>query len=127
MVAEQLFGREVQVSALGFGGAPIGNLYEKVTEEEAHSALETALAQGVRYFDTAPFYGHGLSEERMGRALGGHPRDSYVLSTKVGRLVSREPRGMRAVGDQFVVEGTCAVFDYSRDGVQRSFEASLER
>jgi D-threo-aldose 1-dehydrogenase len=127
MAAEQLIGRGVRVSALGFGGAPIGNLYEKVTEEEAYSALQTALALGVRYFDTAPFYGHGLSEERIGRALGGHPRDSYVLSTKVGRLVSREPRGTRAVGDQFVVEGTRAVFDYSRDGVQRSFEASLER
>src|SRR5579862_4076181 len=127
MTAAQIIVPGVQVSPLGFGGAPIGNLYEKVTEEEAQAALGTALAQGIRYFDTAPFYGHGLSEKRMGRALAGHPRDSYVLSTKVGRLVSREPSGTRAAGDQFAVEGTRAVFDYSRGGVQRSFEASLER
>ena len=127
MTAAQIIVPGVQVSPLGFGGAPIGNLYEKVTEAEAQAALGTALAQGIRYFDTAPFYGHGLSEKRMGRALVGHPRDSYVLSTKVGRLVSREPSGTRAAGDQFAVEGTRAVFDYSRDGVQRSFEASLER
>jgi D-threo-aldose 1-dehydrogenase len=127
MTAAQIIVKGVQVSPLGFGGAPIGNLYEKVTEEEAQAALATALDQDIRYFDTAPFYGHGLSEERMGRALAGHRRDSYVLSTKVGRLVRREPRSGRAAGDQFAIEGTRAVFDYSRDGVQRSFEASLER
>jgi D-threo-aldose 1-dehydrogenase len=127
MMPPYSIGTGVQVSPLGFGGAPIGNLYEKVTEEEAQGALAAALDQGIRYFDTAPFYGHGLSEERMGRALAGRPRDSYVLSTKVGRLVSREPSDSRAVGDQFAVEGTRAVFDYSRDGVQRSFETSLQR
>lgn len=127
MAAAHTIGRGVQVSLLGFGGAPIGNLYEKVTEEEAQAALAAALDQGIRYLDTAPFYGHGLSEERMGRALIARPRDSYVLSTKVGRLVNRQPRGLRAVGDRFVVEATRAVFDYSRDGVQRSFAASLER
>jgi D-threo-aldose 1-dehydrogenase len=124
-----MIGRGVRVSALGFGGAPIGNLYTKVSEEEAQAAVASALAQGIRYFDTAPFYGHGLSEERMGRALAGRPRDSYVLSTKVGRLVSRTPGSgaTRSEGDQFAVEGRHAVFDYSADGVQRSFEASLER
>src|SRR5579862_8020146 len=72
----------LQVSRLGFGGAPIGNLYEKVPEEEAQAALAAALDQGgIRYFDTAPLYGHGLSEERMGRAFSGRPRDSYVGST----------------------------------------------
>ena len=84
MAAAHTIGRGVQVSPLGFGGAPIGNLYEKVTEEEAQAAVATALDEGIRYFDTAPFYGHGLSEERMGRALAGRPRDSYVLSTKSG-------------------------------------------
>jgi D-threo-aldose 1-dehydrogenase len=127
MTAAQIIVQGVQVSPLGFGGAPIGNLYEKVTEEEAQAALATALDHDIRYFDTAPFYGHGLSEERMGRALAGRRRDSYVLSTKVGRLVSREPWSVRTAGDQFAVEGTRAAFDYSRDGVQRSFEASLER
>lgn len=121
--------RGINVSPLGFGGAPLGNLYDKVSDRDAETALETALARGIRYFDTAPFYGHGLSEERLGRALGARPRDSYVLSTKVGRLVRRDPgRGAaRATGDQFAVEGTRAVFDYSREGVQRSFEASLKR
>jgi D-threo-aldose 1-dehydrogenase len=127
MMPPYAIGPGVQVSPLAFGGAPIGNLYEKVTEEEAQAALAAALDEGIRYFDTAPFYGHGLSEERMGRALSARPRDSYVLSTKVGRLVSRDTCDSRAVGDQFKVEGTRAVFDYSRDGVQRSFEASLQR
>ena len=102
MTAAQIIVQGVQVSPLGFGGAPIGNLYAKVTEAEAQAALATALAQGIRYFDTAPFYGHGLSEKRMGRALAGQPRDSYVLSTKVGRLMSREPRGTRAAGTSSV-------------------------
>jgi D-threo-aldose 1-dehydrogenase len=119
-------GHGVEVSPLGFGGAPIGNLYARVTEDEAQTALATALDGGIRYFDTAPFYGHGLSEERMGRALAGRPRDAFVISTKVGRLVESAP-GTRSAGDQFAVEGTRAVFDYSRSGVQRSFEASLQR
>jgi D-threo-aldose 1-dehydrogenase len=127
MTPAQIIVPGVQVSRLGFGGAPIGNLYEKVTEAEAQACLETAIAEGISYFDTAPFYGHGLSEERIGRALAGHPRDSYVVSTKVGRLVSREPGSVPAAGDQFAVEGTRVVFDYSCEGVRRSFEASLER
>jgi D-threo-aldose 1-dehydrogenase len=128
MMRPSSIGPGLQVSPLGFGGAPIGNLYEKVPEEEAQAALAAALDQGgIGYFDTAPFYGHGLSEERMGRAFSARPRDSYVVSTKVGRLVSRGLSGSRAAGDQFAVEGTRAVFDYSRDGVQRSFEASLQR
>jgi D-threo-aldose 1-dehydrogenase len=122
-------GSNVRVSPLGFGGAPIGNLYTQVSEDDALGALEAAFEQGIRYFDTAPFYGHGLSEERMGRVFAGRPRDRFVVSTKVGRLVSREPsrRDTRARGDAFAVEGSRAVFDYSRDGVQRSFEASLKR
>jgi D-threo-aldose 1-dehydrogenase len=127
MLAAHHIGRGVQVSALGFGGAPIGNLYQMVSEAQAQAALETALAEGIRYFDTAPFYGYGLSEERMGRALEGRARESYVLSTKVGRLVSRDPLATRTPGEPFAVAGTRAVFDYSRDGVQRSFEASIKR
>jgi len=119
-------GRNVRVSPLGFGGAPIGNLYTPVSEDDALGALETALHQGIRYFDTAPFYGHGLSEERMGRVLADRPRDSFVISTKVGRLVSHEP-SQRAGADVFAVAGRRAVFDYSREGVLRSFEASLGR
>jgi D-threo-aldose 1-dehydrogenase len=128
-LAVETIGRGVNVSPLGFGGAPLGNLYAKVSEDEAQAALESALNAGIRYFDTAPFYGHGLSEERIGRALAGQPRDSYALSTKVGRLVSSAPGTAvaRSDGDPFAVAGRKSVFDYSGDGVQRSFEASLER
>lgn len=114
------------VSPLGFGGAPIGNLYAPVPEADAQSALREALARGIRYFDTAPFYGHGLSEERIGRALAGRPRATFVISTKVGRLISSD-NSQRDMTDGFAVHGTRAAFDYSRDGVQRSFESSLKR
>lgn len=116
----------VSVSPLGFGGAPIGNLYAPVSEEDAQLALHEALEHGIRYFDTAPFYGHGLSEERIGRALAGRARASFVISTKVGRLISSDD-SPREMPDGFAVRGTRAAFDYSRAGVQRSFEASLER
>jgi D-threo-aldose 1-dehydrogenase len=118
--------RGVSVSPLGFGGAAIGNLYSPVSEADARSAIEEALARGVRYFDTAPFYGHGLSEERIGRALAGRQRATFTVSTKVGRLISRDD-SRRGTTDGFAVQGTRAVFDYSRDGVQRSFESSLQR
>jgi D-threo-aldose 1-dehydrogenase len=119
--------RSVRVSSLGFGGAPIGNLYAPVAEADAQAALHGALERGIRYFDTAPFYGHGLSEERIGRALAGAPRDAFVVSTKVGRCIERDELLERTPDDVFAVRGSRAVFDYSRDGVQRSFEASLRR
>lgn len=119
--------REVRVSPLGFGGAPIGNLYAPVAEADAQAALHEALERGIRYFDTAPFYGHGLSEKRMGGALAGRPRDAFVISTKVGRRIERDGLLEYAFDDVFAVRGSRAVFDYSRDGVQRSFEASLRR
>jgi D-threo-aldose 1-dehydrogenase len=118
--------RGVSVSPLGFGGAPLGNLYTPVSEADARSAIDEALAHGIRYFDTAPFYGHGLSEARIGRALAGHPRGSFTLSTKVGRLILGDD-SQREMADGFAVQGSRAVFDYSRAGVQRSFESSLER
>jgi D-threo-aldose 1-dehydrogenase len=117
----------VRVSPLGFGGAPIGNLYAPVAEADAQAALQEALERGIRYFDTAPFYGHGLSETRMGRALAGRPRGSFVVSTKVGRLITRDDSRCDALSDGFAVQGTRAVFDYTRGGVERSFEASLRR
>jgi D-threo-aldose 1-dehydrogenase len=119
--------RGVRVSPLGFGGAPIGNLYAQVAEADAQATLHVALERGIRYFDTAPFYGHGLSEMRMGRALASRPRDSFVVSTKVGRLITRDESRRDALNDVFAVQGTRSVFDYSREGVQRSFEASLRR
>ena len=73
--------------ALGFGGAPLGNLFHEVAEDEAIALVRHAHAAGVRYFDTAPHYGNGLSETRIGKALGGIGRDEYVLSSKVGRIL----------------------------------------
>src|SRR5215469_5203588 len=118
---------EIPTSALGFGGAPIGNLYSTVPEDEAQAALQAALERGIRYFDTAPFYGHGLSEERIGRALAGVPREHFLLSTKVGRLIVPEKERRAASSDGYAVSGTQAVFDYSREGVRRSFDASAQR
>jgi len=118
---------DVQVSALGFGGAALGNLYAPVSEEAARSTVVAALDVGIAHFDTAPYYGYGLSEQRLGRALGGVARDRYTLSTKVGRRLL--PRDGPARSDQGFVDANRfdAVFDYSRDGVMRSFESSLER
>jgi D-threo-aldose 1-dehydrogenase len=122
--------RGMAVTELGFGGASLGNLYVETSDAEARLAVDTAWDGGVRYFDTAPHYGLGLSERRLGAALGGRPRDAYVLSTKVGRLLqpnpaptgSDLPAGGFAVRDDMVRR-----FDFSRDGVLRSLEASLGR
>ena len=115
------------MSPLGFGSAPIGNLYAPVDEDDAQAAIHAALARGVCYFDTAPFYGHGLSEQRLGRALAGTPRAAFAVSTKVGRRIARDASVSQAMNDGFAVRGSRAVFDYSRDGVRRSFEESLRR
>ncbi|HEX7308839.1 aldo/keto reductase [Lentzea sp.] len=118
---------KVDVSRLGFGGAPIGNLYREVSDAEASGAVDAAWQTGVRYFDTAPHYGLGLSERRLGAALAGRPRDSFVLSTKVGRVL--EPSDGAGFDDEgFAVPRTFRrVRDYSADGVRRSLESSLER
>ncbi|WP_266158144.1 aldo/keto reductase [Dyella silvatica] len=114
------------ISRLAFGGAPIGNLYQSVGDDAASTAIQQAWRQGIRHFDTAPYYGYGLSESRLGSALAALPRDSYTLSTKTGRLI--EPANGRIDhADGFVVDGRQAVFDYSRDGILRSVEASLRR
>jgi len=111
------------VSRLAFGGAPIGNLYAGVDETIARLAVERAWQHGIRHFDTAPYYGYGLAEQRLGAALAGVPRASYTLSTKVGRLIEDAP-GRDALADGFDVAGKRAVFDYSRDGVRRAVDAS---
>lgn len=120
-------GQRVRVSDLGYGTAPLGNLYAEVGEAEAHAALQRALQLGIRYFDTAPYYGHGLAERRLGQALAGVPRDSFMVSTKVGRRIEPDAAMRGAFTDGFAIRGSRAVFDYSRDGVLRSFEASLQR
>ena len=114
------------LSRLSFGGAPIGNLYEPVADDAATTAVARAWTLGIRHFDTAPYYGYGLSESRIGEALRGVERDSYTLSTKVGRIIETDI-GRKDHPDGFVVDGRRARFDYSRDGILRSLEASLRR
>jgi D-threo-aldose 1-dehydrogenase len=114
---------------LGLGTAPFGNLYVETTDEASAATVDAAWDAGIRSFDTAPHYGVGLAERRLGAALAGRPRDEYVLSTKVGRLLVADPDGAGAQDDQgFVVEATTKrQWDFSRDGVLRSLESSLER
>lgn len=113
---------------LGFGSAPIGNLFRAITEEDAQATMEAAWTGGVRNYDTAPLYGLGLSETRLNRFLRGKDRGNYVLSTKVGRLMRPCPADQRdGFGKWFDVPNRREEFDYSYDGVMRSLEISLER
>jgi D-threo-aldose 1-dehydrogenase len=113
---------------LGFGAAPLGNLFKAISEADAQDLLQAAWSAGVRYFDTAPLYGLGLSETRINQFLRGKPRGDYVLSTKVGRLLSAVPQGQGdGVGKWIDVPSRRERYDYSHDGVLRSLEASLER
>jgi D-threo-aldose 1-dehydrogenase len=118
----------LRVTRLMFGGAPIGGLYAPVDEDAALATLDAAWAAGIRAFDTAPHYGAGLSERRLGRFLAGRPRGEYVLSTKVGRLLVPTADDV-AGADEFPGEAPhlARVRDYSRDGVLASLEASLGR
>lgn len=118
----------LRFTELGFGAAPLGNLFKAVPEAEAQAVLEAAWAAGVRYFDTAPLYGLGLSETRLNHFLRGKPRGDYVISTKVGRLLQvATPDTRDGIGKWIDVPSRREVFDYSHDGVLRSLEASLER
>lgn len=113
---------------LGFGASVIGNLYRATPDEEALAAVAAAWDAGIRYFDTAPHYGLGLSERRLGAALRDRPRDEYVLSSKVGRLLvpNENPTGVDS--DGFAVpDDVRRQWDFSRDGVLRSIEATLHR
>ena len=113
---------------LGFGTAPLGNLYRAVSDDDANAILEKAWETGVRYYDTAPLYGLGLSETRVNRFLRGKRRDDYVLSTKVGRLMRAcKPEERTGIGKFFDTPTRREVYDYSHDGVMRSIEFSLER
>jgi D-threo-aldose 1-dehydrogenase len=115
------------LNRIGFGGAPLGNLFTPIPEPDAIRAVTAAYEAGIRYFDTAPLYGRGRSEHRIGAALRSRPRDSFRISTKVGRLLrptTGRPKEDAAYTDvpAFDVE-----YDYSEDGALRSLEASLER
>jgi len=113
---------------IGMGTAPLGNLYRAITDDEAHAVLERAWEAGVRYYDTAPLYGFGLSETRLNRFLRGKPRDEYVLSSKVGRILHPcAPEDRDGIGKWFEVPNRQEEYDYSYDGVMRSIEFSMER
>ncbi len=122
----QLGTTPLQVTRLGLGTAPLGGLFEAVADDEAHRVVEAAWKAGIRFFDTAPLYGHGLAELRLGAVLSSKPRDEFVLATKVGRLLRAgappEP-GQAYKG----VPPVNPVFDFSYDGVMRSVEESLSR
>ena len=127
-IAKRRVGRtSLEVTEIGFGGTAIGNIYAAVSEAEAERAVRAAYEAQIRYFDTAPLYGHGLSEHRLGDALRGVARDRFVLSTKVGRLLV-PARAERVEGGIF--EGVLpfeGALDYSYDGAMRSVEDSLQR
>ncbi|MEY9889409.1 D-threo-aldose 1-dehydrogenase [Catenulispora sp. MAP12-49] len=123
-------GRGVRLTDLAFGAAAIGNLFTAVTDQDARATVDAAWDAGIRVFDTAPHYGLGLSERRLGAALRERPRDEFVVSTKVGRILEPVPAADQ-VGedpDGFAVPAAFRrVWDFSGDGVRRSIEDSLER
>lgn len=123
-----IHGTDVLLTELAFGGASLGNLYTVTSDADAVASVDQAWASGIRYFDTAPHYGLGLSERRLGAALAGFTRSEYVLSTKVGRLIVPNENPTDLDDNGFAVPGDLRrEWDFSRDGVLRSVEASLER
>lgn len=110
---------------IGFGTAPLGNMFRNIPEDEALATVEAAWSEGIRYFDAAPFYGAGLAEERLGEVLSQKDRDDFIISTKVGRLVQEEHEqksGLFEFGHQKKV-----ITDYSAEATKRSIEDSLRR
>lgn len=117
----------VEVSVLGFGGVAVGNFFEHMPDATAHATIEQAWQSGVRFFDTSPYYGHGMSEHRFGHVLRGRIDEGLVISTKVGRILRPEKpekidRGVFLGGLNFAAD-----FDYSYDGAMRSLEHSYQR
>ena len=125
--------KDILPGKLGFGTAPLGNMFRDIPEAEARATVEAAWADGIRYFDTAPFYGAGLAEIRLGQVLDARPRDEYVISTKVGRLILDEvedvsARDLGEKGDVFKYgRPNRIVNDYSEDATLRSIDDSLKR
>jgi D-threo-aldose 1-dehydrogenase len=118
-----------ELGRFGFGGANLGNLFEPMTDDAAHELLEAAWDGGIRYFDTAPHYGLGLSERRLGAFLAGKPRAEYVVSTKAGRRLEASPgTAGRLDDDLFAVPADVRrVWDFTADGLRRGLAESLER
>lgn len=119
---------DIELPAFGFGGAPLGELFTKVSDADAEATLQAAWDAGIRYYDTAPWYGRGQSEHRVGRFLYRQPRSDFVLSTKVGRIL-KAPRHPERFDTGFWTGGLHFdhVFDYSYDGIMRAFEDCLQR
>jgi D-threo-aldose 1-dehydrogenase len=125
--------KDILPSKLGFGAAPLGNMFRDIPEDEALATVNAAWNDGIRYYDNAPFYGAGLAEIRMGEALAARPRGEYVISTKVGRIILDEVEDVSA-RDQGEKSGVFKhgrpnriVNDYSEDATLRSIEDSLKR
>jgi D-threo-aldose 1-dehydrogenase len=118
----------VQVTCLGFGGATLGDIRERIDESRSATTIEVAYGAGIGFFDTAPWYGTGKSERRFGNVLGAKPRDSYVLSTKIGRVLERPAHPATFQPERWTWGLPNVVrFDYTYDGVMRSYEDSLTR
>lgn len=120
----------LRVPALGYGAANVGNLFRPLTDEDSWAVLEAAWDSGIRYFDTAPHYGLGLSERRLGAFLQTKPRSDYVLSTKVGRLLRPNPDhagGLDTANDFHVPDDLTRVWDFSAEGIRTSLDESRER
>ncbi|WP_433585024.1 aldo/keto reductase [Microbacterium hydrocarbonoxydans] len=119
------------IPRLGYGAANLGNLFRPLTDDEAWAVLDAAWDAGIRHFDTAPHYGLGLSERRLGAFLATKPRDEYFLSTKVGRLLrpnpDHEPGGLDTANDFHVPDDLRRVWDFSADGIRSSLDESRER
>ena len=128
MATRRLRRATVDLSVLGFGGAAIGELWNPVPEDQARAAVNAALAAGISYFDTAPWYGRGLSEHRMGAVLRGVDRGSFVMSSKVGRVLSAPRPGAKLDPRPWAGGLSFAhCHDYSYDGIMRSYEDSQQR
>lgn len=128
-LSKRLIGKtHLSVTTLGFGGAPLGGMYTPTDDATALATIRAAYDGGIRYFDTAPFYGHGLSEHRVGQALRAVGARDYALSTKVGRLLRPAKRGSKADASMFVEPLPFNIaFDYGYDGIMRSVEDSFQR
>ena len=116
-----------RLGPLGLGAAPLGNLYARVSDDDAVAVVRAAYAAGIRYFDTAPHYGNGLSERRIGWALRDVPRGDYVLSSKVGRLLIPDDNAPRDQNSYIGVLPFRQRYDYTADGARRSIDDSLQR
>jgi len=127
IATRQLGSTEAELPVLGLGGAPLGDLFEAISEDRAQSIVEAAWDGGIRLFDTAPWYGHGQSEHRLGHVLRQKTRDSYFLSTKIGRTYKAASSASYRTDPWVGGLPFELTFDYSYDGIMRSYEDSLQR